>query len=211
LHNISPEITVYVFNILLMKTLYTTIFLLAAGIVRLQAQQSDNAGITTPVSHLVSATSKPGTEGSSNLRKENARIAIPGLIKGFFACKLNEQAFALTVDAGWRDDSLSIEYKYYRIVNGGAGSEIIPGSSQDGQLIEKIYFTFLPPDITSLKTENEELLFVYLSTGKNPDIVRKIASGIAGRPSDISNIRSFGFPVQAEKLEDLKKQLKNLR
>ncbi|RZK45305.1 MAG: hypothetical protein EOO94_04575 [Pedobacter sp.] len=194
-----------------MKTLQTTIFLLIAGLLRLQAQQSDAVGITTPVSHIVSTTSKTSTDVIPDFRKDNVRMAIPDLIRGVFAGKLNDQSFVLTVDAGWRDDSLSIEYKHYHVAEGGAGSEIIPGTRQDGLLIEKIYFTFLPSDITSFKTETEELLFVYLGTRKNSDAVRRLISGIAGRSSELSSIGSFGFPVQAEKLEELKKQLKELR
>lgn len=175
-----------------MKTLYTIIFLLVAGISQSNAQQTETGAATEPVYSMLSSTSKKVAADPEDIKRDRARLAITELLRAVFNTTLNEQAVTLNIDAGWRDDSLSIEYKYYR-----------------GHLIEKIYFTFLPGDISAMSADNEEFLFLNFSSKKAG--IRKLISASPGRPAEISNIGSFAIPVNAGNLELIKKTITEIR
>ncbi|HTE23022.1 hypothetical protein [Flavitalea sp.] len=136
-------------------------------------------------------------------KRGKARVAILPLLRAVFNTRWKDQEVLLTVDAGWRNDSLSIEYKYYK------GTNLL--ALNENMLIEKIYFTVKPEEIDAIDTENDEFQFLYLRNKKKRLNVHHLVS----RPSDGVNEEtwrsSLGFPVRTENLPIIIRLLKDLR
>jgi hypothetical protein len=136
-------------------------------------------------------------------KREKAREALPQLLRAVFNTRWDKLDVLLTVDAGWRNDSLAIEYKYYK------GKNLL--SLDDNLLVEKIYFTIKPEEIDELETESDEFLFLYLRNQRRIANVRKLATRPPDGRDEESWKSSCGFPVRAENLPMIIQYLKDLR
>jgi len=136
-------------------------------------------------------------------KREKAREALPQLLRAVFSTSWNEQDVLLTVDAGWRNDSLSIEYKYYK------GTNVL--LLEENLLVEKIYFTVRPEEIDALDTETDEFLFLYIRNNRKLPNIQYIASRPGISETEVSWQSSLGFPVRPENLPMIIQYLKDLR
>jgi hypothetical protein len=142
-------------------------------------------------------------ENAGTNRRQKAREELPALLRAVFHSHWNDQDVLLTVDAGWRNDSLSVEYKYYK------GNNLL--SLDENLLIEKIYFTVRPEEIDALETENDEFLFLYLRNTRKLGNVRQLVTRPAAQEHEDNWRSSFGIPVRAENLALIIQYLKDLR
>jgi hypothetical protein len=136
-------------------------------------------------------------------KRQKAREALLPLLRGVFNTRRKDIEVMLTIDAGWRNDSLSIEYKYYK------GNNLL--ALNDSLLVETIYFTVNPEEIDAIDTEQDEFQFLYLRNKKKRlnvhHLVRRASNGV----TEESWCSSFGFPVRAENLPVIIQLLKDLR
>jgi len=136
-------------------------------------------------------------------KKEKAREMLPQLLRAVFNTKWNEQDILLTVDAGWRNDSLSIEYKYFK------GNNLL--LLDEKLLIEKIYFTVRPEEIDAIETETDEFLFLYLRNTKKIANIQQLATRSGSSEEEVGWRSSLGFPVRPDNLPLIIQYLKDLR
>ena len=136
-------------------------------------------------------------------KREKAREQLLPLLRAVFNSRWKDLEILLTVDAGWRNDSLAIEYKYYK------GTNLLV--LNDDMLIEKIYFTVRPEDIDAIDTENDEFHFLYLRNNKKVLNVHHLVSRLSEGVNEETWRSSLGFPVRAENLPIIIQLLKDLR
>jgi hypothetical protein len=136
-------------------------------------------------------------------KKQKAREAILPLLRGVFNTHRDNLEVTLTIDAGWRDDSLSIEYKYY------AGNNTL--TLDDNLLVEKSYYTVKPEEIDVIDTEQDEFQFLYLRNKKKVLNVHHLVNLKSKGVTEEKWCSSFGIPVRSENLPLIIQLLKDLR
>src|SRR5688572_17450222 len=136
-------------------------------------------------------------------RKQKAREALLPLLRGVFNTRWKDLEVMLTIDAGWRNDSLSIEYKYYK------GNNLMILS--DDSLVETIYFTVDPEEVDAIDTEQDEFWFLYLRNKKKKLNVHHQVSRPSKGVNGVSWCSSFGIPVRPENLPQIIQLLKEIR
>ena len=136
---------------------------------------------------------------------EKTRDALLPLLRGVFHAKRKDKEVLLTVDAGWRNDSLCIEYRFYK------GQNLL--TLENRFLVEQIYFTMDPAEMNELETENDEFLFLYLRNTRRIANVSNLR--FAGPDGTMPRLESWtsscGFPVRPENLPLIIQYLKELR
>lgn len=136
-------------------------------------------------------------------RKQKAREALLPLLRGVFNTRWKDLEVMLTIDAGWRNDSLSIEYKYYK------GNNLMILS--DDSLVETIYFTVDPEEVDAIDTEQDEFWFLYMRNKKKKLNVQHLVSRPSKGVNEVSWCSSFGIPVRPENLPQIIQLLKEIR
>ena len=161
----------------------------------------DAVPLVTTHTAAPSAIIKGDITGSD--KREKAREEILPLLRAVFNSHWKDQEILLTVDAGWRNDSLSIEYKYYK------GDNLL--ALNENMLVEKIYFTVKPEEIDAIDSENDEFQFLYLRNQKKTLNVHSQVSRPLEGVNEETWSSSLGFPVRAENLPIIIRLLKDLR
>jgi hypothetical protein len=192
-----------------------TIALIVSGagfLVSADAQTIASASKSYQSQHLNAAPSvklqdaAPSTSIKTDIgldKREKTREELLPLLRAVFNTRWKDLEILLTVDAGWRNDSLSIEYKYYK------GTNLL--ALNDNMLIEKIYFTVRPEEIDAIDTENDEFQFLYLRNNKKVLNVRHLVNRLSDGVNEETWRSSLGFPVRSENLPMIIQLLKDLR
>jgi hypothetical protein len=153
------------------------------------------------------ATPQGGTfsQAHPGVSHQKAREALLPLLRGVYHTTRKDCEVLLTIDAGWRNDSLSIEYKFYK------GQNLL--TPEPKFLVEKIYFTLNPAEINELETVTDEFLFLYLRNNRRVATVSNLTTtGLSASAIQRETwTSSCGFPVRQENVQQIIQYLKEFR
>src|SRR5688500_17427555 len=92
-----------------MKHLFIAIIILVGADFTVQSQTNSTLAVTkTTTQESAFSHVDPG------ISHQKAREALLPLLRGVFHTTRKDCEVLLTIDAGWRNDSLSLEYKFYK-------------------------------------------------------------------------------------------------